>query len=70
MYPRNVARAEDFFCGVGIKVVTGCQYLGVFVGDRETKDSWMEENAHGLTEPVKALLGVAKKHPQSAYAGL
>ena len=38
MDPRNMARAEDFFHGMGIKVVTGSRYLGVFVGYRETED--------------------------------
>ena len=30
--PRNVARAEDFSCGMGIKVVTRNRYLGEFIG--------------------------------------
>ena len=30
--PRNVAQAEEFFRGMGIKVVTGNQYLGGFIG--------------------------------------
>ena len=39
MAPRNVARAEEFFCGIGIKIITGSRYLGGFVGDRAAKDS-------------------------------
>ena len=29
--PRNVARAEEFSRGMGIKVVTGNRYLGGFI---------------------------------------
>ena len=53
-----------------MKIVTGSQYLGGFVGDRAAKDSWLAEKVHGWTESVKTLSGVTRKHPQSTYAGL
>ena len=31
--PQNVARAEEFFCGMGIGVVTGNRYLGGDIGE-------------------------------------
>ena len=31
--PRNVPRAEEFFRGMGVNIVTGSCYLGGFVGD-------------------------------------
>ena len=31
--PRNVARAEEFFRGMGLQIVTGSWYLGGFIGD-------------------------------------
>ena len=43
MAPWNVARAEEFFCGMGIKVVTRSQYLGVFVSDRAINDISLAE---------------------------
>ena len=55
---------------MGIKIVTGGHCLGGFVGDRVAEDSWLVEKVQGWTELVKTLLGVARKHPQSAYAGL
>ena len=67
---RNVARAEEFFCGRGVKIVTGSWYLGVFIGYRATENSWLAEKVQGCTESVKTLMGVACKHLQSAYAGL
>ena len=45
--PRNLARAEEFFCRMGVKIVTGSRYLGVFVGDRSTETIWLEEEVQG-----------------------
>ena len=55
---------------MGIKVVTGSQYLGVFVGDRSANDIWLEEKVQVWTELVKTLLGVAYNHLLSSYAVL
>ena len=65
-----MAKAEDFFRGMGMKIVTGSWYLGVFVGDRAAKDSWLTEKVQEWTELVKTLSGFARKNPQSSYAGL
>ena len=29
--PQNLEKAEEFFHGMGVKIVTGSRYLGVFV---------------------------------------
>ena len=55
---------------MGIKVSTGIQYLGGFIGNREAKDSWLAEKVQGWKDLVKTLSGFARKHLQSAYAGL
>ena len=55
---------------MGIKIVTGSRYLGGFVGERETERQWVRTKVEGWVESVKTLAGVARKHPQSAYAGL
>ena len=67
--PRNVARADEFVCGMGIKIVTGSRYLGGSVGNRAAKEIWLEKKGQGWTELVKTLSWVARKHPQSAYTG-
>ena len=36
---RNVARAEELFHGMGIKIVTGRRYIRGFVRDRAAEDS-------------------------------
>ena len=68
--PGNVARAEEHFRGLGIKVVTGHRYLGGYIGDKEAEGRWLVEKIKGWTESVEILAGVSRKHPQSAYAGL
>ena len=68
--PGNVTRAEDHFQGLGIRVVTGHRYLGGFIGDIDAEKGWLQDKIRGWTESVKLLVGVAYKHPQSAYAGL
>ena len=38
--PGNVARAEEYFRGLGIKVVTGHLYLGGYIRDKEAEGRW------------------------------
>ena len=38
MSPRNVPRAEEFFQGYGLQIVTGRRYLGGFVSNKEAQD--------------------------------
>ena len=45
--PRNVAIAEDFLWGMGIKVVTGSHYPGRLFRNREAKGRWLEEKLQG-----------------------
>ena len=33
LVPRNVPMTEEFFQGMGVKIMTGSRYLGGFVGD-------------------------------------
>ena len=66
----NMERAEEFFRGMRMNIVTGSWYLGVFVGDRAAKYIWLAEKVKGWTESVKTLSGVACKHLHSAYTVL
>ena len=55
---------------MGIQVITGSRYLGGFIGERETEYKWIQEKVEGWADSVRTLDGVARKHPQCAYAGL
>ena len=68
--PRNVAQAEEFFRGMGLKLVTGSRYLRGFIGEGEAEKSWLEGKVAGWVESVETIARVSCKHPQSAYAGL
>ena len=68
--PGNIARAEEHFRGLGIRVVTGHRYLGGFIGDTEAEREWLREKVQGWAESMNVLAGVAHKHLQSAYSGL
>ena len=67
---RAITRLPVYFREMGIKVVTGSRYLGGFVGEREAEAIWINEKVDGWAESVRTLAGVARKHPQSTYAGL
>ena len=56
--PRNVARAEDFFHGTGIKVVTGNIFLGGFIGESEAEKRWLAGKVTVWAESVETLEGV------------
>ena len=66
----NVAREEEHFQGLGIRVVTGHRYLGGYIGDRKAEGSWLATKIKGWTDSVAILAWIARKHPQSAYAKL
>ena len=51
-------------------IVMGSRYLGGFVGEIGAEQRWVQLKVEGWAESVKILAGLARKHPQSAYAGL
>ena len=68
--PGNVARAEEHFRGLGIRVVTGHRYLGGFLGYMAEERECLEKKVQVWKELVRILAWVALKHLQSAYVGL
>ena len=68
--PRNVARVEEFFLGMGLHIVTGSWYLGCFIVNEAAEKIWLAVKVEGLADSVGNLAGVSRKHPQYAYAGL
>ena len=70
MVPRNVARVEELFRGMGIQVVTGHQYLGGFIGGSKADKRWLAGKVTGWAASVKTLAGVSRNHRHSTYAGL
>ena len=65
-----MVRDEEFFQGMGVKLVTGSRYLGGFIGDRESETTWLDEKLQEWIESVRKILGVDYKHPHSDYVVL
>ena len=47
--PGNVAREEEHFRGLGIKVVTWYRYLGGYIGYKEAEGRWLAGKIKGWT---------------------
>ena len=45
--PGNVLMSDDLFQGMGVKIVTGRRYLGVFIRDVTREEIWLAENSEG-----------------------
>ena len=49
---------------------SGSRYVGGFVGDSKSQSEWADPQIEKWVEGVKIFAKVAKKYPQTAYAGL
>ena len=68
--PQNFLRAEAFFRGYGLHIVTGRRYIGGFVGTNLAQDSCLGGNVEVWRNLVATSAVVARRHPQTAYVGL
>ena len=51
-------------------MVTGIHYLDVFIGDPKLEKAWLDEKVKIWMDSAEVLAGVARRHLQTAYAGL
>jgi hypothetical protein len=65
----NNERAKAYFEDLGFKVVRGSRYLGGFLGEASTQQTWVVKQTAKWADPVGELSMVAKRYPQAAYAG-
>ena len=68
--PRNVPRAEAIFWRYGLQIVTGGRYLGDLVSTKAAQDHFLGDKVEGWQDSVENLARVARRHPQTAFAGL
>ena len=68
--PWNVPRAEAFFRGYGLEIVTGSRYIGGFMWSKAAQDLWLGGKVEAWQDSVATLDEVARRHPQTAYVGL
>ena len=65
-----MTRVKEFLQRMVMLVVTGSLYPGIFIGDRGTETTWLDEKVQVCTELARKLSGVDCKHPQSSYSRL
>ncbi|KAL7502374.1 hypothetical protein ACHAXN_001333, partial [Cyclotella atomus] len=65
------AQAKVAFYSYGLKVqfVRGLRYLGGFIGGNVDKLDWVKNKVKGWVDGVKILASVARRFPQTAFAG-
>ena len=66
----NVLREEEYFSGMGVRVVTGSYYLGCFIGESALEKTFNDKKVKGWTDLVEVLERVVRRHPQTAYDSL
>ena len=56
--------------GLTLNFVSGSQYLGAYLGPRDQLEAWVRPQVESWAHGVRFLGKIARRHPQSAYAGL
>ena len=62
--------AEQLFGHLGVKVVTGQQYLGGFVGSDDERHAFVTKKVQQWCNFVQKFAEIAVTQPQAAYAAL
>jgi hypothetical protein len=63
------AKAAFLSRGLVVNFLRGKWYLGGFIGSKMEREKWVRENVLKWADGVKILASIAKRHPQTAYAG-
>ena len=56
--------------GLTLNFVSGSRYLGAYLGPRDQLEGWVQPQVEAWSHGVIVLGKIARRHPQSAYAGL
>ena len=70
--PEQEAGAKRAFAAEGLVLnfVSGHIYLGAYLGPQAELEAWVKPQVEAWSHGVKVLAKIARRHPQSAYAGL
>ena len=55
--------------GLDLNFVSGSRYLGEYLGPRDQVEVWVKPQLESWAHGVVVLGKIARRHPQSAYAG-
>ena len=53
-----------------LNFVSGICYLGAYLGPQAELEAWVKPQAEAWAHRIRVLDKIARRHPQSAYAGL
>ena len=56
--------------GLNLKFISGNRHLGAYLGLWDQLDAWVKPQVEAWSHGVKVLAKIARRHSQSAYAGL
>ena len=56
--------------GLTLNLVSGSRYLGAYLGLQEELEAWVKPQVEAWAHGVRVLSKIARRHPQSDYAGL
>ena len=56
--------------GLVLNFVSGNRYLGAYLGPQAELEAWVKPQVEAWAHGVKVLAKIARRHPQSDYAGL
>ena len=68
VHPDNLKSGKMFVLCHGFKVCTGACYLGLFIGDDESKRDWLKERTEMWEQKIHTISKTAGKYTQESYA--
>jgi hypothetical protein len=68
--PEDQPGAKERLEAFGFKFVDGSRYVGGFLGSEAALSEWLEPQIAQWVRGVESLAKVARRYPQTAYAGL
>ena len=69
-HAHSIEAAKTVLAEFDFQYSTGSRYVGGFIGDAESQSEWLEPKIQQWVKGVEALARVARRFPQTAYAGL
>ena len=66
----EAAKHEFAIEGLTLNFVSSSRYLGAYLGPRDQLEAWVKPQVEAWAHGVRVLGKIARRHPQSAYAGL
>jgi hypothetical protein len=68
--PEDQPQAQDHLSQYTFTYCEGHRYVGGFIGTNEAREAWLQPKVRQWADGVETLARVARRFPQTAYAGL